>query len=186
MAISVFDLFKIGIGPSSSHTVGPMRAARLFAQALEHEGLLTATASVTCELYGSLGATGKGHGSDVAVMLGLMDYAPDTVDVAAVAGIIQSIRAHQALALLGHKTIVFKEKEHLLMYRREALAEHPNGMKFSARNATGELLKQAKYLSVGGGFVVTVGSSNETILSEYQKVPYPFTSGDALLAICQQ
>jgi len=186
MAISVFDLFKIGIGPSSSHTVGPMRAARLFAHALVREGLLAATASVTCELYGSLGATGKGHGSDVAIMLGLMDYAPDTVDVAAVAGIIQSVRAHQALALLGHKTIVFKEKEHLLMYRREALAEHPNGMKFSARNAAGELLKQAKYLSVGGGFVVTVGSSNETILSEYQKVPYSFTSGDALLAICQQ
>ena len=186
MAISVFDLFKIGIGPSSSHTVGPMRAARLFAQALERDGFLTATTAVTCELYGSLGATGKGHGSDVAVMLGLMDHAPDTVDVAAVAGLIKDVRAHQALALLGRQSIVFKEKEHLLMYRREALAEHPNGMKFSAHDVSGKLLKQAKYLSVGGGFVVTAGSSNEAVLSEYQKVPYPFTSGDALLAICQQ
>jgi L-serine dehydratase len=186
MAISVFDLFKIGIGPSSSHTVGPMRAARMFAQALEHEGLLAATAGVSCELYGSLGATGKGHGSDVAVMLGLMDYAPDTVDVTTIAAIIEDVRSHQALALLGRQSIVFKEKEHLLMYRREALAEHPNGMKFSARDASGQLLKQAKYLSVGGGFVVTAGSSNEAVLSEYQKVPYPFASGDALLAICQQ
>src|SRR5450759_3629388 len=101
MAISIFDLFKIGIGPSSSHTVGPMRAARLFAQALERDGLLSATASVTCELYGSLGATGKGHGSDVAVMLGLMDHAPDSVDVAAVAGLFASVRSHQTLALLG-------------------------------------------------------------------------------------
>src|SRR5450756_1830622 len=115
MAISVFDLFKIGIGPSSSHTVGPMRAARLFAHALVREGLLAATASVTGELYGSLGATGKGHGSDVAIMLGLMDYAPDTVDVAAVAGLIKGVRARQSLALLGRQTIVFKEKEHLLM-----------------------------------------------------------------------
>jgi len=186
MAISVFDLFKIGIGPSSSHTVGPMRAARLFAQTLEREHWLDATQGVTCELYGSLGATGKGHGSDVAVMLGLMGHAPDTVDVTAVSGLIQTVRARQALALLGVKPIVFKEKEHLLMYRREALAEHPNGMKFSAVDAQGQLLRQAKYLSVGGGFVVTAGAANETVLSEYQKVPYPFTSGAELLATCQQ
>src|SRR5450830_504951 len=186
MAISVFDLFKIGIGPSSSHTVGPMRAARLFAQTLEREHWLDATQGVTCELYGSLGATGKGHGSDVAVMLGLMGHAPDTVDVTAVSGLIQTVRARQALVLLGVKPIVFKEKEHLLMYRREALAEHPNGMKFSAVDAQGQLLRQAKYLSVGGGFVVTAGAANETVLSEYQKVPYPFTSGAELLATCQQ
>ncbi len=185
MAISVFDLFKIGIGPSSSHTVAPMRAARMFAQALESAGLLEATAAVTCELYGSLGATGKGHGSDLAVMLGLMDYAPDTVDVGAVAGIIAQVRTAQQLALLGRCPIVFKEKEHLLMYRREAMAEHPNGMKFSARDANAALLKEAKYLSVGGGFVVTVGASNESVLNAYQKVPHPFTSGNALLEICR-
>ena len=96
MAISVFDLFKIGIGPSSAHTVGPMRAARLFAQALQREGMLANTAGVTCELYGSLGATGKGHGSDLAVMLGLMGQAPDTVDVAAVPTLIAAARAPES------------------------------------------------------------------------------------------
>jgi L-serine dehydratase len=186
MAISVFDLFKIGIGPSSSHTVGPMRAARLFALALQRDDLLQATAAVTCELYGSLGATGKGHGSDVAVMLGLMGHAPDTVDVQAVPAMIRAARASQALTLLGGQSIAFREKEHLLMYRREAMAEHPNGMKFSAMDAQGKLLKESKYLSVGGGFVVTAGASNEAVLSAYQKVPYPFASGDSLLAICRQ
>ncbi len=186
MAISVFDLFKIGIGPSSSHTVGPMRAARLFVLALQRDNLLQATAAVTCELYGSLGATGKGHGSDVAVMLGLMGHAPDTVDVQAVPAMIRAARASQALPLLGDQSIAFREKEHLLMYRREAMAEHPNGMKFSARDAQGKLLKEAKYLSVGGGFVVTAGASNEAILSAYKKVPYPVASGDGLLAICRQ
>ncbi len=186
MAISVFDLFKIGIGPSSSHTVGPMRAARLFVQALQREELLVATAAIRCELYGSLGATGKGHGSDVAVMLGLMGHAPDTVDVQAVPTMIAATRASQALALPGGKTIAFREQDHLLLYRREAMAEHPNGMKFSALDAAGKVLKHSKYLSVGGGFVVTAGASNEAVLSAYQKVPYPFKSGAELLAICQR
>ncbi len=186
MAISVFDIFKIGIGPSSSHTVGPMRAARMFAQALQVDGLLDTTASVRCELYGSLGATGKGHGSDVAVMLGLMGHAPDTVDVQAVPGMIGLVRDRQTLALLGIKSIRFQEKEHLLMYRREALAEHPNGMKFSALDSQGKFLKEAKYLSVGGGFIVSAGSANNAVLSAYRKVPHPLTSGDELLAICAQ
>ena len=186
MAISVFDLFKVGIGPSSSHTVGPMRAARLFAQALQRDGLLPQTAQVTCELYGSLGATGKGHGSDVAVMLGLMGHAPDTVDVEAVPLMMAQARSQRALALLGEHSIHFVERDHVLMYRREALAEHPNGMKFSAFDAQGQVLKEAKYLSVGGGFVVTAGSPNEAVLTEYQKTPYPFTSGEELLAICKQ
>jgi len=185
MAISVFDLFKIGIGPSSSHTVGPMRAARLFATALQRDGLLDATAAVKCELYGSLGATGKGHGSDAAVMLGLMGQAPDTVDVDAVPDMIRAARASQTLDLLGAKRIAFGEKEHLLLYRREAMAEHPNGMKFSALDAQGQVLRQTGYLSVGGGFVVTAGASNEAVLSAYRKVPHPFTSGDALLALCK-
>lgn len=186
MAISVFDLFKIGIGPSSSHTVGPMRAASLFAHALQREELLDATATVKCELYGSLGATGKGHGSDCAVMLGLMGHAPDTVDVEAVPRLIRAARTAQTVSLLGIKPIVFREKEHLLMYRREAMAEHPNGMKFSAFSASDNLLKEAKYLSVGGGFVVTPGASNEALLNAYQNLPHPFTSGDQLLAICRQ
>ncbi|APW47618.1 L-serine ammonia-lyase [Rhodoferax antarcticus] len=186
MAISVFDLFKVGIGPSSSHTVGPMRAARLFALALQREGLLARTAGVTCELYGSLGATGKGHGSDVAVMLGLMGHAPDTVDVDAVPSLIAQVRADRLLSVLGLHFIGFTEKENVLMYRREAMAEHPNGMKFSAFDGQGQALKTAKYLSVGGGFVVTAGATNEAVLTEYKKVPYPFTSGAELLLICKQ
>jgi len=186
MAISVFDLFKVGIGPSSSHTVGPMRAAAMFAQSLEKEGLLDQTASVKAELYGSLGATGKGHGSDIGIMLGLMGQTPDTVDVDAIPGLIKAVRAQRALALLARQPITFCEKEHLLMYRREALAEHPNGMQFSAFDAAGSLLRQSKYLSVGGGFVVTVGARNDQVLTAYQQVPHPFTSGDELLAVCQR
>ena len=186
MAISVFDLFKVGIGPSSSHTVGPMRAAAMFALSLDKEGLLDQTASVKAELYGSLGATGKGHGSDIGIMLGLMGQTPDLVDVDAVPGLIKAVRAQQTLALLARQPIAFCEREHLLMYRREALAEHPNGMQFSAFDAGGSLLRQSKYLSVGGGFVVTVGARNDQVLTAYQQVPYPFTSGDELLAVCQR
>jgi L-serine dehydratase len=186
MAISVFDLFKVGIGPSSSHTVGPMRAAGMFALSLQKEGLLEQTAQVKAELYGSLGATGKGHGSDIGIMLGLMGQTPDAVEVDAVPGMIHRARAQETIDLLAVRSIVFREKDHVLMYRREALAEHPNGMQFSAFDADGGLLRQAKYVSVGGGFVVTVGAKNEQVLTAYQQVPYPFTSGDQLLAMCQQ
>jgi L-serine dehydratase len=186
MAISVFDLFKVGIGPSSSHTVGPMRAAGMFALLLQKEGVLDQTASVKAELYGSLGATGKGHGSDIGIMLGLMGHTPDMVDVDAVPGIIQKARTLETISLLALQPIVFREKESVLMYRREAMAEHPNGMQFSAFDAAGAVLRQAKYLSVGGGFVVTVGASNVNVLTAYQQVPYPFTSGDQLLALCKQ
>jgi len=185
MAISVFDLFKIGIGPSSSHTVGPMRAARLFALALKREGLLDATSSLKCELYGSLGATGKGHGSDSAVMLGLMGHKPDTVDVQAVPALVEAVRSSKHLSLLGQHPIVFNPSEHLLLYQRQAMVEHPNGMKFSAIDAQGKLLKQSKYLSVGGGFVVTAGAANEAVLHAFEKTPYPFASGDELLRLCQ-
>ena len=186
MAISVFDLFKVGIGPSSSHTVGPMRAAGMFALSLKQEGLLDQTASVKAELYGSLGATGKGHGSDIGIMLGLMGHTPDAVDVDAVPGIMKKARSLETISLLAMHPIAFREMEHLLMYRREAMVEHPNGMQFSAFDAAGELLRQAKYLSVGGGFVVTVGAKNDHVLTAYNQVPYPFTSGDQLLALCKQ
>jgi L-serine dehydratase len=185
MAISAFDLFKIGIGPSSSHTVGPMRAARLFAQSLHDQALLARTHSVKAELYGSLGATGKGHGSDIGVLLGLMGYAPDTVEVSAVPQIIATLRETRMLNLLGKHKVAFVEKEQLLFYRREAMAEHPNGMKFSAFDDKGALLKEGKYLSVGGGFVVTAGAANTQVLSAVSKLPFLFTSGDELLALCK-
>ncbi len=130
MSLSVFDLFKIGIGPSSSHTVGPMRAAARFAEGLRRDDLLSATSTVKVELYGSLGATGKGHGSDKAVLLGLEGEHPDTVDTETVAARLQDIRGNGRLNLLGEHSIAFNEKEHLAMIRKP-LAYHPNGMIFA-------------------------------------------------------
>ncbi|WP_322043595.1 L-serine ammonia-lyase [Paraburkholderia sp. J67] len=183
MAVSVFDLFKIGIGPSSSHTVGPMRAALMFAEGLERDGLLAPTASVKVELYGSLGATGKGHGTDRGVMLGLMGDAPDTVDPDTISERLEAVRQSRLLALLGHHTIPFVMKEHIAFYR-QALPEHPNGMKLRALDATGATLRESTYLSVGGGFVVTAGAANTKVLSAVEQMPHPFRSGAELLALC--
>ena len=145
MAVSVFDLFKIGIGPSSSHTVGPMRAALMFVQGLERDGLLAATASVKVDLYGSLGATGKGHGTDRGVMLGLMGDAPDTVDPDTIAQRLETVRTSRSLALLGTHPVPFVQKDHISFYR-PALAEHPNGLKLHAYDGQGETLREATYL----------------------------------------
>ncbi|WP_296662603.1 L-serine ammonia-lyase [Paraburkholderia sp.] len=183
MAVSVFDLFKIGIGPSSSHTVGPMRAALMFVEGLERDGLLAATASVKCELYGSLGATGKGHGTDRGVMLGLMGDAPDTVNPDTIAERLEAVRASRSLALAGHHTIPFVQKEHIAFYR-QALPEHPNGMKLRAYDADGATLRESTYLSVGGGFVVTAGAANTKVLAAAAQLPRPFRTGNELLALC--
>jgi len=186
MAISVFDLFKIGIGPSSSHTVGPMRAARQFALRLEQDGLLPNVAAVRTELFGSLGATGKGHGTDKAVILGLLGEEPDTVDTTTVAARIDAIRAAQRLALLGKQPITFIDKQHIL-FRRTALAYHPNGMTFAALNVDGAFLDAATYYSVGGGFVVdetAIGA--DRIQADDAILPYPFDNGEELLRQCEQ
>jgi len=186
VAVSVFDLFKIGIGPSSSHTVGPMRAALLFAQGLRRDGLLPQVASVRAELYGSLGATGKGHGTDKGVMLGLLGHAPDTIDPGAIPAYLQAVRSSRSLPILGEHTVPFIEKEHLVFYRREAMAEHPNGMKFYAFDGGGALLREARYLSVGGGFVVTAGAPNAQVIAAHAQLPYPFRSGRDLLQMAAQ
>jgi len=181
VAVSVFDLFKVGIGPSSSHTVGPMRAAGMFAHGLERDGLLPRIASVRVELYGSLGATGKGHGTDKGVILGLMGESPDTVDPDAIDARLADLRASKLLSLLGRHTVPFVEREHVVFYRREAMAEHPNGMKFHAYDADGASLREARYLSVGGGFVVTAGAPNSQVLAAEKQLPHPFRSGRAML-----
>lgn len=181
MAVSVFDLFKVGIGPSSSHTVGPMRAALMFAQGLARDGLLPQVASVRVELYGSLGATGRGHGTDKGVILGLQGEAPDTIDPDTIELRLAALRASRTLSLLGTHPVPFVEKEHIVFYRREAMAEHPNGMKFHAFNAGGEPIREGRYLSVGGGFVITAGAANTQILEADQQLPYPFRSGRAML-----
>ncbi|MCP5270177.1 MAG: L-serine ammonia-lyase [Burkholderiaceae bacterium] len=191
MAVSVFDLFKIGIGPSSSHTVGPMRAARLFALRLQHEGALPRTARVLVQLYGSLGATGNGHGSDKAVLLGLMGHEPDRVDVDTIPDLLQAVRTQRRLALLGEQGIAFHERDDLKFHRRETLPFHTNGLRFTAFDDEGRELLQRVYYSVGGGFVVSDevaadGSKQKVIAPDATVLPYPFRSGAELLALTQQ
>jgi len=191
MAVSVFDLFKIGIGPSSSHTVGPMRAARLFALRLQHEGNLAATARVCSQLYGSLGATGKGHGTDKAVLLGLAGREPDTVEVEHIGGALKRIREAQRLALLDTHEIGFNEKTDLIFYRRETLPFHANGMRFSAFDAAGAELLTRTYYSVGGGFVVSDevahdGRLQKVIAPDTTVLAHPFHSGADLLVLTRQ
>jgi L-serine dehydratase len=185
MAISVFDLFKIGIGPSSSHTVGPMRAARMFADALHRERLLDRVHAVRVELFGSLGATGKGHGSDKAVMLGLEGEAPELIDPATIPDRMAAIRSRKALLLLGTHRIDFNEVDHLVFHRRRALPFHPNGMCFTASDAQGETLCSRTYYSVGGGFVVNdTGTGEQRIKQDDTPLPHPFQSGAELLQRC--
>jgi len=188
MAVSVFDLFKVGIGPSSSHTVGPMRAARIFALRLAHDELLTRTARVRAQLYGSLGATGKGHGSDKAVLLGLAGHEPDSVDVDAIPAMLEAIRASGRLALAGGREIAFDEKADLVFHRKETLPFHANGMRFGAFDASGSEIANRVYYSVGGGFVVSGevaadGTRQKVIAPDTTVLPYPFRSGADLLEI---
>ena len=188
MAVSVFDLFKIGIGPSSSHTVGPMRAARLFALRLQHEGHLATTARVCSQLYGSLGATGKGHGSDKAVLLGLCGEEPDSVDVESIAPRLKHIREAKQVPVLGTHEVAFNEKTDLILYRRETLPFHPNGMRFTAFDAAGAELLTRVYYSVGGGFVVSDevahdGTKQKVIAPDTTVLAHPFHSGAELLTL---
>lgn len=184
MSLSVFDLFKIGIGPSSSHTVGPMRAAARFAEGLRRDGLLASTASVKAELYGSLGATGKGHGSDKAVLLGLEGEHPDSVDTETIPTRLQAIRDSGSLRLLGEHPIAFVEKQHLAMIRKP-LAYHPNGMIFRAFDAAGLQIRSREYYSVGGGFVVDEDAAgHDRIVEDRTVLTYPFTTAKQLLGHC--
>ena len=190
MAVSVFDLYKIGIGPSSSHTVGPMRAARLFAQRLANDDLIGRVATVRIELYGSLGATGKGHGSDKAVLLGLEGEEPSSVDVDAVPARLAAIRASQQVRLLGEYPIRFVDREHLLFYTK-ALPFHANGMRCIGRDIDGRELVARTYYSVGGGFVVSEevasdGNAQRRIAPDTTILPLPFHTGEELLAQCRR
>jgi len=197
MAVSVFDLFKVGIGPSSSHTVGPMRAARRFALALREAGLLPTVARVRAELFGSLGATGKGHGSDKAVLLGLAGHEPDTVEVDRIAALLDEIRASGRLALLGSHAVPFVERSDLLFYATRSLPFHANGMRFTAYGAGGPdaaaapVLAERTYYSVGGGFVVgdeaaAAGSPAPRVLADPVVLPLPFHSGAELLELTRR
>ncbi len=187
MSISAFDLFTIGIGPSSSHTIGPMRAAKWFVDGLTEQGVLTRVDRIKVELYGSLGATGKGHGSDKAVLLGLQGDLPETVDVDTVEQQLESIRSSKMISLNRDHAISMDELNDLIMHRRETLEHHSNGMKFAAFNADGQELVNKIYYSVGGGFVLDEAAMGaDRIVEDSTELPYPFNTAEELLAITRE
>jgi L-serine dehydratase len=182
MVISVFDLFKVGIGPSSSHTVGPMKAARMFAEGLRDDGLMPQVRTVRICLYGSLALTGKGHGSDKAVLLGLEGELPATVDVDAIPARLQGVAQRGTVRLLGEHEIGFTVAEHLEFNRKKQLSYHPNGMRFTAYGGEGIPLRERAYYSVGGGFVADEAENAAPSPAATSVPPYPFTTGAELLA----
>lgn len=192
MAISVFDLFSIGIGPSSSHTVGPMRAARMFTRRLKNEGVLAHTASVRAELFGSLGATGHGHGTPKAVLLGLEGHSPSEVDVEQADGWVDRIKSTGRLRLLAAEIgdsheIDFDFDGDMILHRRRSLPYHANGMTLFAYDEGGKPLLEKTYYSVGGGFVVDEDAVGEDrIKLDDTPLTYPFRSGDELLRLTRE
>ncbi len=188
MAVSVFDLFKIGIGPSSSHTVGPMRAAaRFVTRWLEEKGDLDRVARVRAELFGSLAHTGRGHGTDKAVLCGFEGEWPDKIDPDVIPATLKRIRAEKKIRLLGKHEIPFDEKTDLVFNKRQKLPYHSNGMRFTAFDASGAELATRDYYSVGGGFVVNHDeAADNKIVADTTPLPFAFHSGDELLAMCEK
>jgi L-serine dehydratase len=186
MTLSVFDIFKVGIGPSSSHTMGPMRAAREFVLGLERDGLLDKTEHLAVRLYGSLALTGAGHGSDRAVLAGLEGAEPETVDPDSIDPTLQRIRSTGRINLLGKREIPFDEPMQLLFMYHERLPRHSNGMRFTALGANNERLRDEDYYSVGGGFVVRGDEDESHETSSHKPPPYPFSSGADILKLCRQ
>lgn len=187
MAISVFQLFSIGIGPSSSHTVGPMRAARQFVLTLQKKGLLDLTDHLKVELYGSLALTGKGHGTDIAILLGLSGETPEGIDPNAIPDLISKMRAQKKLDLLHRHSISFDEPYQLLFHKDKLLPYHPNGMRFTAYNAQDKEIEIDVYYSVGGGFIIDhAAASHDAHLGDTKThpLPYPFKTAAQLLKIC--
>nr|WP_313776131.1 serine dehydratase beta chain [Mycobacterium sp.] len=178
--ISVFELFKVGIGPSSSHTVGPMRAADRFVAWLADRGLLSATGRVQVELFGSLGATGKGHGTMTAVVLGLLGEHPEFVDPESIPDRLAAVDASGELSLGGHQTVPFDATEDIVLHVGKSLTHHSNGMLFRASDAAGDTLATREYFSVGGGFVVDEDEITTVSDIVERVVPYPFRTSHEL------
>lgn len=187
MHISILDLFSIGIGPSSSHTVGPMKAACAFTQGLAAHSKYNEITSVKCDLYGSLAATGKGHGTGTAVIFGFMGEMPDTIDVATMGQRIADLTESKKLTLGGDREIYFTEKEHIDYHRLQPLPAHPNGMHFYAYDAEENIISEEVYYSLGGGFISTEAelkapAPHESVIID---CPHPFDHGDDLLEQCE-
>jgi L-serine dehydratase len=186
MTLSVFDVFKVGIGPSSSHTMGPMRSAQEFATALKRDGLLARTAQIAVRLYGSLALTGVGHGTDRAVLAGLEGALPETVDPDGLEAMVARIRTSGRIRLLGEHEIPFDEPMQLLFMNHERLPRHSNGMRFTALDAAGSVLREEDYYSIGGGFIVRGNEQEAREAHAHAVPPYPFASGAELLALCRE
>jgi L-serine dehydratase len=189
MALSVFDIFKVGIGPSSSHTMGPMRAARDFVLALKRAGVLERTGQIAVRLYGSLALTGAGHGTDRAILAGLEGAEPQTADPDSIEPTVQRIRTSARIKLLGEHEIAFDEPMQLLFMRHETLPRHSNGMRFTAFGANLEILREEELYSIGGGFVIRGDDWEDRAVAAspaQAAPPYPFESGANLLALCRE
>jgi L-serine dehydratase len=185
--LSVLDIFKIGVGPSSSHTMGPMNAACAFVRDLEARGLLARTEKLVAQMYGSLALTGRGHCTDRAVLLGLEGNEPSTIDPAAMEPALGRIRSTGRIRLAGHREIAFDEPLDLLFHRDQTLPQHPNGMRFTALDAAGEVLHRDEYFSTGGGFVVRGEEFGRPAAgARLVQVPYPFTSAQELLELARE
>lgn len=180
MKTSIFDLFRIGIGPSSSHTVGPMRAARQFACNLQESNLLERTARLKADLFGSLALTGLGHATDRAVLLGLSGEEPEHVDLTSIDGLLTEIREGRHLKLMGVRLVEFLEERDLLFHKDTVLSGHPNGMRFSAFDDQQALIFSETYYSIGGGFIIREGDATSSSAVSLP-VPYPFSNGAELL-----
>ncbi|MEO9198216.1 MAG: serine dehydratase beta chain, partial [Antricoccus sp.] len=184
MFVSTFEMFKIGIGPSSSHTVGPMRAALMFVDGLRDGGELDSVQRVEIELFGSLGATGHGHGSPKAIVLGLSGCDPQTVDPRAAESIYVDCCNQHQLALHGARWIDFDPSEQIIMHRRKSMPFHSNAMTFRAYAQRAEPISERTFYSVGGGFVVRAGADGTPqIVADATPVPYAFSTGDEMLAL---
>jgi L-serine dehydratase len=180
MSLSVFDIFKIGIGPSSSHTMGPMNAARSFVQLLAARELLMQTTQLSAQLYGSLALTGRGHCTDRAILLGLEGLSPETIDSAIVEPTLQRIRTAKRIRLLGLHEIVFDEPLNLLFHTDQVLPGHSNGMRFTAHDAALNVLAREEYYSIGGGFILQAGADSAAASVSIEP-PFPFDSAARLL-----
>lgn len=182
--ISVFDMFSIGIGPSSSHTVGPMRAAFRFSKLLEQHAILTSVTHVQTELFGSLGQTGIGHGSGKAVMLGLAGFEPETIDPEIIDDFLLQVETNQSLPLLGIHESRFPKQNAIIFHRRKTLVAHANAMELTAYKDN-EVLLSKIYYSIGGGFIVDEKEMESTSLFQKDDAKYPFSSGAELLQLCK-